>query len=154
MMEELVPENNDMPKTKIIGWEKWSDPFKKVDDVDIIPLGDEEYSPYDENEMKIITKKIPVVSTQMGIVPLGEWLEPGEVFNFWVGHANFNITADIVSQIEVVEGVEILDVFTRYRFRIGIGSMFKDGTVMRKVAKCLGVKYKRRKKTDANTEES
>jgi hypothetical protein len=43
------------------------------------------------------------------------------------------VTEEIYDVIEEVDGVEILDIFTRYRFRIGIGEVFDAGTVMRDV---------------------
>ena len=35
--------------------------------------------------------------------------------------------------IEQSEGVEILDIFTRYRFRVGIGKCFNDSETMKKI---------------------
>lgn len=79
------------------------------------------------------TKPIPFVATNMGIIPLTEYSRPSKVFNFWVGHTNFNISKNICKIIEETEGVEIFNVFTRYRFRIGIGKLWNSGDVMRNV---------------------
>jgi hypothetical protein len=35
--------------------------------------------------------------------------------------------------IETTSGVETLDIFTRYRFRIGVGKAFSDSEVMRDI---------------------
>jgi hypothetical protein len=69
----------------------------------------------------------------MCIVPYNELTAPGSLFNFWVGHTNFNLSKKIVKIIEESEGVEILDVFTRYRFRIGIGKCFSDSETMKTI---------------------
>ena len=69
----------------------------------------------------------------MGIIPINESTTSGKVFNFWVGHTNFNISKPIAEVIENAEGVETLDIFTRYRFRISVGKAFDDSTVMRNI---------------------
>ena len=71
--------------------------------------------------------------TPMGIIPITEYSTPSKVFNFWMAHTNFDITPKINSLIEKSEGVETLDVFTRYRLRIGIGKAFDTGKVMRQI---------------------
>jgi hypothetical protein len=71
----------------------------------------------------------PAVSGPWGIVPLHEHNLPGKLFNFWLGHANFDLTKQVVAQIEAVPGVETLDVFTRYRFRLGVGKAFDQRAV-------------------------
>lgn len=132
-------------KTKTIIWQKWRDPFGEQDeDIDIDyndGLGDffnEEDN--DENiEENIIDKKrffakqIKVISTPMGVIPVNENTASGKIFNFWVGHTNFNLTKGVCTVIENTDGVETLDVFTRYRFRIGVGKAFKDSDVMQDI---------------------
>ena len=41
------------------------------------------------------------------------------------------ITANI---IESSEGVETLDIFTRYRFRISVGKAFSDSKILREIS--------------------
>ena len=72
------------------------------------------------------------IITPIGLLPMDS-LSMSEIFNFWVGHSNFSITKDIASVIEQSEGVEILDVITRYRFRVGIGKIFTDRDIMKKI---------------------
>ena len=69
----------------------------------------------------------------MGIIPYNEYTASSTIFNFWVGHTSFSITYDIGAIIEQANGVETLDIFTRYRFRIGIGKVFKESEVMQNV---------------------
>lgn len=118
-----------------IVWEKWVDPFGG--DIDESKWNnyneDESYDAlFEENpELKSkFIKPIKVISTPMGLIPYNEHTSSSKIFNFWIGHTNFSITQQIVDIIEKCDGVEILDVFTRYRFRIGIGKCFYDSDVM------------------------
>ena len=120
----------------LVVWEKWVDPFGQALDEakwtdyenEIEDLEDVEF--LDESE-EIHTKPIKAISTPMGIIPYNELTSPSSLFNFWVGHTNFNITSRAVAVIEKTPGVEILDIFTRYRFRIGIGKCFSDSETMK-----------------------
>lgn len=80
---------------------------------------------------------IPLYVGSMGIVPLTEHNSPSKTFNFWMGHTNFDLTIKEVTKIEKIPGVESLDVFTRYRFRVGIGKMFKAAEVMSSIESAL-----------------
>ena len=123
-----------MEKQPLIMWQKWVDPFGNDDDeskwMDYesdIPsdsmLGDVSESPPSK-------KTIKVIASPMGLIPYSEHTASSKIFNFWTGHTNFNLSKDIVDAIEAIDGVETLDIFTRYRFRIGIGKCFDDSTVM------------------------
>lgn len=52
-------------------------------------------------------------------------------FDCWIGHTNFDITYAIKNKLNIIPGVEILKIFSRYRFFVGIGKMF-DFTEVRK----------------------
>ena len=126
-------------------WEKWYSPFGE-DDIDsekiaeeaidnfLSQLGEENEHAIDEQEpTPVLSKQISTqkfMITPMGVMPITENTDSGKIFNFWIGHTNFNITKNIASVIESCEGVESLDVFTRYRFRISIGKAFVDSDVM------------------------
>ncbi len=117
----------------IIMWEKWQDPFG-LDEPDI----DEEIYDEDHDDNMIEykkTKKIrsQVIATPFGIIPINENTASGEIFNFWTGHTNFALTRKISNIIEDTSGVETLNTFTKYRFRIGIGKAFNDSEVMRSI---------------------
>jgi hypothetical protein len=119
----------------LIVWEKWIDPFgqaleeaKWTDyENEIDTIDDIEYVDDDEMEMR----PIKAIATPMGIIPYNELTAPSSLFNFWVGPTNFDINKKIAITIEKSEGVEILDIFTRYRFRIGIGKCFNDSETMK-----------------------
>lgn len=121
-----------MSRNHLIVWEKWIDPFDSEEDVtseepeDLDSIEDDQILP---PHHMIRTKAI---ITPMGVMPLHD-LSMSEMFNFWIGHTNFSITKDVAGVIEQSDGVEILDIITRYRFRIGIGKIFTDRDVMKKI---------------------
>jgi hypothetical protein len=70
-----------------------------------------------------------VVIGPIGLVPLNEANLPSSLFNFWMGYTTFELTDDLEDAIERVDGVETLDVFTRYRFRVAVGRAHDDKNV-------------------------
>jgi hypothetical protein len=84
-------------------------------------------------EEEFYKRPTKVIMTPMGIIPYTENTASNKIFNFWVGHTNFNLNLHVCRLIEDAEGVETLDVFTRYRFRIGVGKLFDDKSVMRDI---------------------
>ena len=131
---------------KII-WEKWVDPYLPENVESQWPdyeesqdrQADVEDAEDNDNEPEIKRHLMYAISSPMGIIPYNEYSAPSKVFNFWVGHTNFNITQPVANIIESTEGIEILDIFTRYRFRIAIGKNFKDRNVMNTVNKLIGI---------------
>jgi len=130
-------------RENIIVWEKWIDPYLQTIQ-DSAPTGDEDDEDLEEEyledeeeleEYGAVDKlgKFRAIATPMGIIPINESTASGKIFNFWVGHTNFDITNALALIIEETPGVETLDVFTRYRFRIGIGKAFHDSKVMRDI---------------------
>lgn len=126
-----------------IAWEKWRDPFLGYDENEI-DLDSEVNNFFDEDEdivndknpvdqIKQSGKQIRVIATPMGLIPYNEYTASSKIFNFWIGHTNFNLSKKVVSIIEKTDGVETLDIFTRYRFRIGIGKVFEDREVMKNI---------------------
>jgi hypothetical protein len=116
-----------LDKPKII-WEKWLDPY-----------GFDEYNIDYENDNSIDTdieyaqKPNKVLATTMGIIPYNEKTDCCKIFNFWIGHTNFNLSNKIASIISEINGVEVLDIFTRYRFRAAFGKAFIDRDVMNEI---------------------
>lgn len=142
-----------MAKENTIVWQKWVDPFggddpeqeileaiaQKINDPEFLEEEEEnnfleEESEDDELHEQIIAKtQVRVMATPMGIIPMTENTASSKIFNFWVGHTNFDITRKVSDIIEKTEGVETFDVFTRYRFRVGVGKAFSDSEVMREI---------------------
>lgn len=133
-----------MNQSDIIIWEKWRDPFGWDDIENIIDRNEKdslkdhiENETYEEenHEKNIVVKNIKdqFVLTPLGMIPLTENTVSSKIFNFWTGHTIFSISKNISSIIENVVGVETLDVFTRYRFRISVGKAFNDSYVLREI---------------------
>ncbi len=55
------------------------------------------------------------------------------VHSIWIGHAGQNVTAAHVDDIELIPGVDILKVLTRYSFLVAVPPQFDDATVKRAV---------------------
>lgn len=115
-------------------WEKWIDPFDfeefDSEPEDVFGENDFDESVY-KNKIKNI--KCQLITTPFGIIPINENTASGKIFNFWTGHTNFAITKKIADIIENTSGIETLNIFTKYRFRIAIGKAFKDSEIMRKI---------------------
>jgi|694.fasta_scaffold15474_6 hypothetical protein len=114
-------------------WQKWQDEI--IDELDSQEDNDDTFEDDlsdDDNHTSTndISKQL-VMLTPMGILPYNSANICLKNFNLWIGHTNFSISASIANIIESTDGVETLDVFTRYRFRIGIGKVFSDSSVMR-----------------------
>jgi hypothetical protein len=131
--------NNFKP---LIIWEKWIDPFGLDGDEtkwtdyenENENIEDEDYDAEIHNDSpKLINKAIKVIQSPMGLIPYNEYTAPSKLFNFWIGHTNFDITSTIIEILEKSNGIEILDIFSRYRFRIAIGKCFNDADVMTEI---------------------
>jgi len=138
---------NLLPK---IGWIQWQNPYSLTDqekedswdeDSDLEYVDD-----YEESKPKNFPN-VHVVITPMGAVPLAEHSEPQKVFNLWMAHTNFDITTQIAKEVEKVPGVETLDIYSRYRMRVGIGKMFNSKGVIQEINASL---YKLVKESKTN----
>ncbi len=136
-----------------IMWQKWTDPFGLDDEFEMADSAeefdnfseeyDENFEKMDQEEIQNNMKnflnhkkykgKMKVIATPMGIIPLNDNTAVNKIFNFWMGHTNFDLTYNIARVIELTDGVETLDIFTRYRFRVGIGKAFEDSVIMRNI---------------------
>jgi len=127
---------------------KWRDPFggdTERHELSVPYSEDEDEEEVTHEEKKTLMEDMlpkrptPFLATSIGMIPLTEYTDPGKIFNFWVGHSNFNLTEKVCNAIARVDGVETLNLLTRYRFRIGLGHMFtkdgKDGDALRAIRK-------------------
>ena len=130
-------------KVPSIVWQKWTDPFLDGDITHSTPedfIQQPEYiddiNEHQDDDILNIEddqthkKEMKVVLTPLGIIPYDETTSIGYAFNLWIGHTNFDLSTKVSNIIEKTNGVETLDVFTRYRFRIGIGQLFNSADVM------------------------
>lgn len=119
--------------SNIIVWQKWLDPFGHDDLSSLentISHDDNDQEDYIDNNSSIKNGALKAILTPMGLIPYTENTASSKIFNFWVGHTNFNLSKKVIDVIENSDGVETLDIFTRYRFRIAIGKVFEDAKVM------------------------
>ncbi len=112
-----------------IHWEKWADPYEVdlVNDQETQENNDDEGWKDHPQEVQVAGKYI---FTPMGYVAVSDAMTLTKRFNFWMGHTNYELNNFNVQLLENINGVETLDIWTKYRFRVGIGKLFKDGTVM------------------------
>jgi hypothetical protein len=54
-------------------------------------------------------------------------------FDCWVGHTNFNLTEEIKTALNTIDGIEVLKICSRYRFFIGVGKMFDFAEVRQNI---------------------
>lgn len=54
-------------------------------------------------------------------------------FDCWMGHTNFDITPTIKEKLNNIPGIEVLKICSRYRFFVGIGSMFDFSDVRKTI---------------------
>lgn len=128
-----------MSNEPTIIWEKWIDPYElNIDDIEwpgynFLKDNEQNIDEDDEENIPIKYQKINAISTRMGIIPYNEYTDCTKIFNFWIGHTNFSITEKIADKLQNVIGVETLDIFTRYRFRISFGKAFIDRDVINSI---------------------
>jgi len=128
--------NLPIPSGHDVYWEKWTDAFEE-EEVAAPEFGQDEseYSEEDESvedifQLGSLSPPIKGYMTPFGLMPLTEQSLASTHFKFWVGHSNFKLTNVFYNVIGETLGIETLDIMTPYRFRIGIGKLFKDRTVM------------------------
>jgi hypothetical protein len=141
---------------KKIGWQKYEDYIEKqlscpmLQNIlqNMIPSEDEEIleedideddESYEEDNES--SKKNPLSLLFQKMLPLTPQVidDVSMLANFdcWMGHTNFDITPRIKEQLNKIPGIEILKIFSRYRFFVGIGQMFDFQNVRHDIEKEL-----------------
>jgi hypothetical protein len=123
---------------KQIAWEKWDE---NVIEQEIVENFYEEYEE-DESGMAedalLFLEKIPnLVTTPMGMYQLHDKMSILNQFECWMGYTNFDITHLIKNKIEKIEGIELLNITSRYRFFVGIGKFFDFSDVRINIEKAI-----------------
>jgi len=126
---------------KKIGWQKYEDYIEKQlscpmlqnilqnmlppsdDLIDEVTSDDDEDDTYEDDDKKnsfsvIMQKMLPLTPQIIDDISM--------LANFecWIGHTNFDVTPKIKDKLNKIQGVEVLKIFSRYRFFVGIGQMF------------------------------
>jgi len=140
-----------MKRKKKIGWQKYesviedqlTSPFLQ----DMLASLQPEITQEEEQEYQSIMRELQESGQEVQFVDSSPQMNLSEQFinevsmltNFdcWVGHTNFNLSKKIVSELERIEGVELLRICSRYRFFIGIGKMFDFKAVRKNLEKRL-----------------
>lgn len=151
-----------MKNNKKIGWQKYEDYVEKQisspflsniiktiiaqriadEDIEEEEILDEEDSidleTYEEDEEESSVKNILGPSAMLPLTPqLIEDISLISNFDCWIGHTNFDLTHSIKDKLDKIAGVEVLKVWSRYRFFIGIGKMFDFTDVRNNIEKIL-----------------
>ena len=130
-------------------WEKWADPYgQNIEDIEWPGFNKNNIVQDDIVEDAEITElynkplKVNAMITNMGVIPYNEYTDCTKIFNFWIGHTNFTITKFVSEILENIEGVETLDIFTRYRFRVSFGKAFNERTIISNINTIITDKIK------------
>jgi len=149
-----------MKKSNKIGWQKYEDyiekqmssPFltnmiktiisKKMEQMSEDEIEDfneeEDLEDYEDEEDINDAKSLIESSTMLPLTPqLIDDISLISSFDCWIGHTNFDITNSIKEKLDKMHGVEVLKVWSRYRFFIGIGQMFDFTEVRNNIEKML-----------------
>lgn len=158
-----MPENIPIPSGYDVYWEKWVDAYES--DIETIDMTHEKFEEDEKSEfgidfqnfeeedaIELPMKTIQTIFTPFGVLPLTEQSLASSYFKFWVGHTNFKITYSFYKIISNIEGVETLDVFSPYRFRISVGKLFRDRDVMNNIRKSM-ISYAKGQKNEYFKEE-
>lgn len=83
-------------------------------------------------------KKLPkLMITPFGPYEVNDSMNPFKRFNFFLGNTNFDMTQEVSDIIEETPGVEVLEIFTRYRFVIAVAKLFNPDEVKNLITKSL-----------------
>jgi len=120
--------------TKKVVWEQWKDPLMSNQTEDVIPEYDNDYN-------SGLNKPVPqpFIHTQFGLLAIMNHMSASNHFDFWMMHTNFNITHDFAIMIEALPGVETIEVYTRYRMRLGFpkSGLFKSNEIMNHITEII-----------------
>lgn len=124
-----------MKKTRKIGWQKYEDLLEQQikSPLSGLLIGAMLQSGSDEEEEEMIEEH----SDQPMLIAIPETLS-SEIqlttnFDCWIAHTNFDITEKIKNAINKIEGVEVLKIYSRYRFFVGVGRMFDFKDVRKEI---------------------
>lgn len=143
-----------------IRFEFWIDPLQNSQPNDDNAISDLEENSYLEVDDELLLPEVlstdkdvnvvpmeTLVTTPLGFTSLTNQNLLSSYFNFWIGHTNFDVVKEYENLISAVQGVESFEIYTRYRFRIGVGRLFQTGKVLSNVSKVM-IKYEKQKRRD------
>lgn len=121
---------------RIIRWEHWKSPLGPGPEY--VPEDEMEFDPESPPPHQGESAR-PVIPTPDGFMPVFIYKQNAffENFRFWMMHTNFPITEDMQEALDFHDGVELLDIVTKYRVRIGIGKCFDPEKVKLSIEELL-----------------
>jgi len=139
-----------MKKYKI-GWQKYEDFLEKQMSSPLLDLfahvvhekmskdkSEEDYEPTAYEEQEESAEGEGNFSSMIPISPqLMEEISMLSSYDCWIGHTNFDITLDVKDKLDQTEGVEVLQILSRYRFFIGLGKLFNFKQVRSDIEKTI-----------------
>jgi hypothetical protein len=132
---------------KKIAWEAWIDPYHsnaeqfgentKIN-ASITEFGYKDKED-DEDQPVFGISPNPTIGTPFGLLSVTDDSLASSKFDFWTMHTNFDITVDFIKQLERISGVETIQVFTRYKLRIGFPKthFFNSADTKNKIQKLI-----------------
>lgn len=123
-----------------VGWQKYEDmlkdqltsPFSSLVATNQLQMIEE-----DEEELDFDLSMLEDPEQDVLVIPVPdsfyEQINLLTNYDCWIGHTNFDITESVKTKIEETKGVEILKVYSRYRFFIGVGKMFNFKEVRKEI---------------------
>lgn len=117
---------------KKIAWEPWDEDVIEQEIAEDFYSGQTDEDDEDgvmQDAMMFLDKIPSLVTTPMGMYQLHDKMNIMNQFDCWMGYTNFDITESVKDIIEDTEGVELLNIMTRYRFFIGVGKLFNFSDV-------------------------
>lgn len=82
-------------------------------------------------------KDIAIYNSPFGPVRIPELTDPTKHFKLWTMYSKVQLSPYLLSKIEKLNGVETLEVLTRYRARIGISPLFQDGMILNSIKEII-----------------
>lgn len=130
--EELL--SNDIKdwqfKDKLVLFEEFRSTLKRSES-DFLELEDDENED-DEGDLPIQLKQLSFVQGHQmpQVTQHPEFIEPEKHFKLWTLHTKVPLTTRLLFKIENTDGIESIQALSKYRARIGIAPLFRDGIVM------------------------
>ena len=122
---------------KKIAWERWDEDVIQQEIVEEFYDDEESDEEVLEDALNFLEKIPSLVTTPMGMFQLQDKMSIVNQFDCWICYTNFDITNSVKDTLEKVEGVELLNIMTRYRFFLGVGKMFNFSEVRRAIESLL-----------------
>ena len=140
-----------MKKTSKIGWQKYEDVIeqqisspivdqlynamvRKSEEGLIEDMTEEEFEQMQKIMEEEFGSEMQQESHMVNITDaLASEISLATNFDCWVAHTNFNLTENIKDELDEIEGIEMLKIFSRYRFLIGVGRMFNFSDVRKNI---------------------